>query len=79
MGKLHTLRREVKRNPDEWCRQNRNGVYIARGARRTENGFKPATWRHRGNYYSYRNFVRDVLINECGVGTTDKWRGNTAR
>jgi hypothetical protein len=69
MGKLHTLRRAIERNPKKW---HSNGGYVY-GARYLE---KPPWWNWREwegpGWYpqseyaypkSYRAFVRSVLVN----------------
>lgn len=63
MGKLHTLRRAIERNPSEWYHKHSNFVVLGgfdrghvKGALFFRNRWRPTTW---GN--SYRAFVASVL------------------
>ena len=58
MGKLHKIRRAIKRDPSEWMYDNGTGN-IARGAHLTWEGKWEPMW-----YWDdkpYRTFVRSVL------------------
>lgn len=52
MGKLHKLRRAIKRDPDRWHSYSK-----ARGAYQAPCGWRPSYWFDK----PYRAFVRHVL------------------
>lgn len=73
MGKLHTLRRAILRDPELWVRRNYSGhVYRIQGARRYRGEWCPA-WG-----LSYCAFVRHVLREHVGVAIGDGGRGGQA-
>lgn len=55
MGKLHTLKRAIKRSPEKWYWINLSGICYARGAYLFKN-----EWHSISNP-SYRKFVAKVL------------------
>jgi hypothetical protein len=67
MGKLHTLRRAIERNPEQW--RGRFGP-----ARRAYYCKRDKRWEPRGYWgpRSYRSFIEHVL---AGVGNADVGRG----
>lgn len=71
MGKLHTLRRAIEREPEKWFRQDYDGRCFARGASRSK-WFGSKQWEPTESwqvgYRSYRSFVRHIL-NELGYTT----------
>ena len=64
MGKLHTLRRAIEREPEKWIYREHDGRLTARGARRDRwqnhgQWFSVERWSYNGA--SYRGFVQSVL------------------
>ena len=71
MGKLHTLRREIERNPDQWYCDNSGWTYFHGAWFDSSQGrWKPSNWGR-----SYRRFIRKVLIDMERVGPTDSGTG----
>lgn len=64
MGKLHTLRRAIEREPEKWFNLESTGRCWAYGASRriwsNNNRWEPtAPWGYHGK--AYRSFVKQVL------------------
>lgn len=73
MGKLHTLRRAILRDPEQWYRTRGGRVWTIRGAHhwRYDDAWHPAL----GD--SFRSFVAHTL-RETGVGMSDVGPGGSA-
>jgi hypothetical protein len=65
MGKLHTLRRAIRREPDKWLKSYSGASYFA------------GAWRPSWYARSYRKFIQKVLreIRESPVGQSDDRAG----
>ena len=58
MGKLHTLRRAIERDPQQWYHEAGGGWFFVKDAYFVRGAWKPGYPGGR----SYREFVRSVLI-----------------
>lgn len=89
MGKLHSLKKEIERDPDRWysMASKHNTIFgrIPCGAMRINGTWRPVVYNTKEqNPYSYALFVRSVLAklgirtdkprSVAGAGRTYNWR-----
>lgn len=60
MGKLHTLRRAIQREPEKWYYYSMFGHYVVMCARFRNRQWEPTGASFYGN--SYKKFVRKTLV-----------------
>lgn len=76
MGKLHTLKRAIERNPEDWYSKpfpfSKFRVKGASRSKRYRDGVYLGDWKPDYWSYSYRPFIKKVLE---GIGISDNGQG----